>query len=193
MIERIWAVDVEGNGGTPPQIIELAIVEIFGFTLLALAKLGECDRLVVISRTVSRIHGIWDRDLVNSPTIEEVSSDIESWIEGTPIVGHNVQVELEIIGRTLEDWRPPAAYDTLKLARMLVPNAEKYSLESLGKHFHLDNKAAATTNLNHHSALYDATLSAMLLFNFLGPLPNYDRSIILEKANVIVPVQAKLL
>jgi DNA polymerase-3 subunit epsilon len=146
-----------------------------------------------ISPIVSRIHGIWDRDVADAPDIYDVSSDILDWIEGAPIVGHNVRVELDIIRRSLEDWRPPAAYDTLKLARMLVPQAERYGLETLGKFLQLDRKAEEATNAAPHSALYDATLSAMLLRHMLEPLPDGVRAQMLAQANIILPEQAQLL
>ena len=193
MIERMWAVDVEGNGGIPAEIVELSIVEIQGLELTGLSRTWRVRPSSGISPIVSRIHGIWDCDVAEAPEIDDVSGDILDWIEGAPIVGHNVRVELDIIGRSLEGWHPPAAYDTLKLARMLVPQAERYGLEPLGKFLQLDRKAAEATNAAPHSALYDATLSAMLLRHMLEPLPDSVRAQMLAQANIIRPEQAQLL
>lgn len=193
MIEHMWAVDVEGNGGTPPEIVELAIVEMKGLELTGVSRTWRVRPSTGISPIASRIHGIWDRDVADAPDIEDVSGDIWDWIEGTAIVGHNVRVELDIIGRALEDWHPPAAYDTLKLARILVPQAERHGLETLGKFLQLDRKAAETTKSAPHSALYDATLSAMILRHMLEPLSDSVRAQMLAQANIIRPEQAQLL
>lgn len=193
MIERMWAVDVEGNGGTPAEIVELSIVEIQGLALTGLSRTWRVRPRSGISPIASRIHGILDRDVADAPDIDDVSGDIWDRIQGVPVVGHNVRIELDIIGRSLEDWRPPAAYDTLKLARMLVPKAERYGLEALGAFLQLDRKAAEATNAAPHSALYDATLSAMLLQHMLEPLPDRVRGQMLDQANIIFPQQVQLL
>ena len=193
MIERMWAVDVEGNGGTPAEIVELSIVEMNGLELTGFSRTWRVRPSRGISPVASRIHGIWDSDVADSPSIEDVSGGIWDWIEGTPIVGHNVRVELDIIGRALEDWHPPAAYDTLKLARILVPQAERYGLEALGMFLQLDRTAAETTKSAPHSSLYDATLSAMILRHLLLPLTDSIRAQMLIQADIIRPVQARLL
>jgi DNA polymerase-3 subunit epsilon len=193
MIGRMWAVDVEGNGGAPAEIVEIAIVEIQGLKLTGLNRRWRVRPPGGISLTVSRIHGIFDQDVEKAPEIEELASEIMEWIEDVPIVGHNVRVEIDIISRSLEGWRPPAAYDTLKLARSLIPHAEKYGLEALGRFLHLDRQAEEATKSAPHSALYDATLSAMLLQYMLEPLTESARQQALAKANLVSPEQGKLI
>ena len=131
--------------------------------------------------------------MADAPELEDVADDILEWIEDAPIVGHNVRVELDVLTRSLEGWAPPAAYDTLKLARLLLPQTEKHGLEALGKLLQLDLKAEAVTGSLAHSALYDATLSAMLLRTLLEPLASEERSRLLALCDVVRPQQAQLL
>jgi DNA polymerase III epsilon subunit-like protein len=73
----------------------------------------------------AEVHGIWDRDVEDAPEVEDVADDLLTWLEDKPIVGHNVRVELGILTDALEGWEPTAAYDTLKLARRLLPDQPK--------------------------------------------------------------------
>lgn len=193
MNHRMWAVDVEGNGGSPPEIVELAIVEMEGLALTGQHKHWRFKPKGGITPVVSRIHGIWERDVADAPDLEDVVDDIFELLEDVPIVGHNVRVELDIIGRAIPDWRPAAAIDTLRVARRLLPNEKKYRLEHLGTVLGLVDKAAAATGGVAHSAPFDAALSAILLDHLLSPLADADRQAVLEDADILRKQQGSLL
>lgn len=111
--EKVWVVDVEGNGATPPEIIEIALLE-----LIDLEPTGRAFHWLIkpnesISAAVTRIHGLTDADVAGAPTIDDVAEDILTWTDGGVIVGHNVRVELEVISRSIPEWQPSAAIDTL--------------------------------------------------------------------------------
>ena len=129
MNEIMWAVDVEGSGKSPPEIVELAIAEMKGLTLTGRRKHWRFKPKKGISPMASHIHGIWDEDVVDAPDIEDVADDVLMWLEDKAIVGHNVKVEVDILSQALEGWEPTAAYDTLKIARRLLPAEEKHGLE----------------------------------------------------------------
>lgn len=187
MNERIWAVDIEGNGKTPPEIVEIAIVELRGLERTGLRRNWRLRPPSGISPIASRIHGISDRDVADAPNLEDVADDILIWLEGARIVGHNVRVELEVLGRALDDWSPTSAYDTLKLARMMLPDAPKHGLEALGVQLGLDAQAARETGSTAHSALYDATLAAILLKHLLQPLSTEERRCKLAEIDLLAP------
>lgn len=193
MNERMWAIDVEGNGGSPAEIVELAIVELEGFRLTGRHKHWRFKPKGGITPVVSRIHGIWESDVANAPDIEDVADDLFEWFEDAPIVGHNVRVELEIIGRSIEDWAPTSAYDTLRVARRLLPNEKKHGLEHLGTSLGLMDAARAATGGTSHSAPFDAALSAILLGHLLAPLSEADRRAILDDADILRSQQGSLL
>lgn len=185
MKQRMWAVDVEGNGGSPAEIVELAIVELDDFKLTGRHKNWLFKPKVGITPIVSRIHGIWDEDVAGAPEIEDVVDDILEWLGDAPIVGHNVRVELEIIGRAIEDWSPTAAFDTLRVARRLLPNEKKHGLQHLGTTLGLMEAARTATGGASHSAPFDAALSAILLQRLLAPLSDPIRQAVLDDADIL--------
>jgi DNA polymerase III subunit epsilon len=193
MTDRMWAIDVEGSGKTPPEIVELAIVEMDGLKLTHVTKRWRLHPKNGISPAVSRIHGIWEEDVAAAPEIEDIADDLLMWLEDLPVVGHNVRVELELLGRALDDWRPTAAFDTLRVARRLLPNEEKHGLEHLGAALGLEASAAAATGGTAHSAPYDAVMSALLLIHLLEPLSDGERAQILAEADVLRGAQSSLL
>lgn len=190
---RMWAVDVEGSGKSPPEIVELAIAEMEGLSLTGHRKHWRFRPRNGISPIASRIHGIWDRDVEDAPELEDVADDVMTWLEDQPIVGHNVRVELGSLTDVLQSWVPSAAYDTLKLARRVLPNEPKYGLEHLGSVLMLDAEAARITGAHVHSAPYDAVLSALLLKQLLAPFDEPQRAALLAEADVRRGEQGSLL
>ena len=193
-MKRMWAVDVEGNGATPPEIIELGIVEMDDLRLTGKVKHWQFRPQREITPVVSRIHGITNDDVADAPPFEDVVDDILLWLEDSPIVGHNVRVELEALTRVLPDWKPAAAYDSLKVARRMLPNEEKFGLEQLGEVLGLKDVASQAVGGGvSHSAPYDAAMSAILLGRLLTPLSETERGSILMDADIINTRQGSLL
>ena len=190
---RYWVVDVEGNGGTPPEIIELAMVEIADLKLTGKQRHWLVRPERPIQPAVSRIHGLTDADVADAPSIEDITDDVLLWLDQASIVGHNVRVELAIISRSIPDWKPRAAIDTLKLAKALRPGLDSYGLENLGVAFGHSEAAAQSTGRGHHSAIYDATLAALIFIDLLSAVPDARRADVLRDANILDPPQATLL
>ena len=190
---RMWAVDVEGSGRSPPEIVELAIAEVEGLKLTGRRKHWRFRPANGISPIASRIHGIWDRDVADAPELEDVADDILELLAGMPIVGHNVRVEVKILTDALPDWKPSAAYDTLRLARGLLPDQPKHGLEHLGTTLGLDELAARETGGAAHSAPYDAAMSALLMARLLDPLTDAERVAALRDADILHQPQGSLL
>lgn len=193
-MNRMWAVDVEGNGATPPEIVELGIVEMDGLRLTGRVKHWRFRPELEITPIVSRIHGITNEDVADAPPFDDVMDDILLWLEEAPIVGHNVRIELEALSKVLPGWKPAAAYDTLKVARRLLPYQEKFGLEPLGDALGLKDAASkAVGGGAAHSAPYDAAMSAILLERLLTPLSVTERDSVLMDADIINVRQGSLL
>jgi DNA polymerase-3 subunit epsilon len=191
--ERLWVVDVEGSGGSPPEIVELAMVQVERLALSDTKRHWFLQPEHGILPAATRIHGLTDDDVVGAPSMADIADDVVMWLEGTPIVGHNVKVEVEILSRSIPDWTPVAAIDTLKLAKSLRPGLKSYGLANLGTEFGLSEQAAERTGARHHSALYDATLTALLLIHLLSPLTSEQRQTALADADIRAPKQGSLL
>jgi DNA polymerase-3 subunit epsilon len=192
-IERFWVIDVEGSGSSPPEIVELAMLQVDRLVLTENKRHWFVRPEHGIKSAATRIHGLTDDDVVGSPDIADIADDIITWIEDTPIVGHNVKIEVDILSRSLPDWKPSSAIDTLKLTKILKPGLASYGLANLGAEFGLADEAANRTGAKHHSALYDATLAALLMIHLLSPLPADERRRALMEANILDPRQGSLL
>lgn len=191
--DRFWIVDVEGSGGSPPEIVELAMLEVKSLALTNMKRHWFLRPEHGIQPAATRIHGLTDDDVFGSPSMSDIADDVVMWLEGRPIVGHNVKIEVDILSRCLADWIPVSAIDTLKLAKAIRPGLKSYSLANLGVELGLAEGAHALTGAQHHSALFDATLTALLFVHLLLPLPMEERQRALNDADILSPKQGSLL
>lgn len=160
-------VDVEGNGQQPPDLVELAIVPIVG------GIVGEPSSWLVRPDTpirffATRIHGLSNKDVADAPVFADIEGDVLGALDGAALVAHNAHVDVGVLGRKLGDWEYPEVFDTLKLARRLLPEQESYRLGSLVDAFKLAEGLA--DDLTPHRASYDALVTARL-FVRLATLP----------------------
>lgn len=191
--DHFWVVDVEGNGATPPEIIELAMVELRSQELTGKIRHWFVKPSEPINYYVTRIHGITNEDVAREPSIEDIEDDVCLWLEGVPIIGHNVNIEVDALKFGLPHWTPVAAVDTLKLAKSLKPGLSSYGLQNLGNEFGLSERAVELTGRQHHSALYDATLTALLFLDLLKAVGAPDQQRVIAEADILNPAQGRLL
>lgn len=188
----LWVIDVEGNGASPPEIVELAMVQI------AEGVLGRQRHYFIrpqtpISPHVTRIHGITNEDVASAPSFEDITDDLMGWLEGAVIVGHNVKVEVDILTRNLPDWSPTQAIDTLRLARLVLPTLNSHSLESVGAALGLTPEARRLTGQGHHAALFDATLTALVFLELSARATQAGRPELVAEADILGSRQGRLL
>lgn len=152
-------VDVEGNGQQPPDLVELAAVPIVG------GVIGEPVSWLVkpeasIKYFATRIHGLSNKDVADCPPFEAVKVDVLLALSHPAIVAHNAHVDLGVLQRKLTGWEPPEVFDTLKLARRLVPGMDSYRLGNLVEVYSLAE--GLPDDLSPHRATYDALVAARL-------------------------------
>ncbi len=191
--ERFWAVDVEGNGARPPEVVELAMQEVVGLRLTGRRLHWLVRPSTPVTPFASGIHGLTDADLADAPSMEDIADDVVTWLQDARIVGHNVKVELDVLGRQLEGWRPSQAIDTLRMARALRPGLPSYGLDRLGGSLGVRETAASLTGRGHHSALFDATLAALVFVELLSALPTELRPAVVRDADLLNPGQGRLI
>ncbi|MDF2374480.1 MAG: 3'-5' exonuclease [Rhizobiaceae bacterium] len=191
--DHFWVVDVEGNGANPPEIIELAMVELRSRQLTGKIHHWFIKPSEPISHHVTRVHGITNEDVAREPSIEDIEDDVCLWLEGVPIIGHNVKIEVDALKAGFPHWVPVAAVDTLKLAKKLKPSLASYSLQNLGDELGLSQRAVELTDRGHHSALYDATLTALLFIDLLKGVEVSDQQKIIVDADILNLAQGSLL
>ncbi|MBX7268807.1 3'-5' exonuclease [Micromonospora sp. Llam7] len=153
-------VDVEGNGQQPPDLVELAVVPITG------GVIGEPVSWLVrpaepIKYYATRIHGLRNQDVADAPEFAAIEVEVARALGTAVLVAHNAHVDLDVLGRKFGDgWQRPEVFDTLKLARRLVPGQDSYRLGALVEYFKLTEELPE--GLTPHRATYDALVTARL-------------------------------
>lgn len=156
---RYAVVDVEGNGQQPPDLVELAVVLIVGGVIGApVSWLVKPPR--PISRIATRIHGLSSRDVAEAPPFADVEDQVRQALAADVLVGHNAHVDIGVLRRHLAGWECPESFDTLKLARRLLPDQISYKLGALAGAFSL--AGGLPPGLSPHRAAYDALVTARL-------------------------------
>lgn len=164
MSARLVVVDVEGHGGRPPRLVELAVVPIVG------GIIGEPATWLVrppesISWQATRVHGITNRDVAHLRPVEAVADDIRAYLDGAVVVAHAAHVDVGVLSHELPDWRPAAVVDTLKLARRVYPHLRSHRLGALVDE--LDLARGLAEGMRPHRADYDAAVTARLLLRLI--------------------------
>jgi DNA polymerase III epsilon subunit-like protein len=160
-------VDVEGNGQQPPDLVELAVVPIIG------GVIGEPVSWLVkpetpITHFARKVHGITNDSVADAPVFNAIKSDILHALTADGLIAHNAHVDVGVLRRKLGEWECPEIFDTLTLARRLLPEASSYKLGGLVEKFYLAENLPE--DLTPHRATYDVLVTARL-FVQLATLP----------------------
>lgn len=127
------ALDLETTGTDPQRdtIIEIGAVKFRGDQVLE-----EFQTLIDPGRPVppeiTHLTGITDQDLVGAPRLAEVRDRLERFVGNHLVVGHGIEFDLAFLHR-LGLLRGNRFMDTFKLATILAPDAQRYSLQSLAQ------------------------------------------------------------
>lgn len=111
-----------------------------------------------VSADISRLTGIYSRDLLNQPVINDVLPDFLNFIQGHLLVAHNAPFDVgflyqAIIDCQIRDAERFEVYDTLTEARRLM-KAKSYKLENL--------KDFLGISVRSHDALNDCLVTGLL-------------------------------
>jgi exodeoxyribonuclease X len=158
-------VDVEGNGQQPPDLVELAAVPIVD------GIIGEPKSWLVrpdqpITHFARKIHGISNEQVADAPVFGYVEADVLKALDASAVIAHNAHVDVGVLERKLGDWECPEVFDTLKLARRLLPDQQSFRLSSLVTAF--DLAAGLGPDLQPHRATYDVLVAARLFVQLAG-------------------------
>ena len=156
---RYAVADVEGNGQQPPDLVELAVLPITDGTI------GEPVSWLVkpprpITSFATSIHGISGRDIASAPALADIGHEVRRALADRVLVAHNAHVDVAVLRRELDGWESPEVFDTLKLARRLLPGQPSYKLGALVKALSLDD--GMPPGLEPHRATYDVLVTARL-------------------------------
>jgi DNA polymerase-3 subunit epsilon len=154
-------VDLETTGQRPD---EAGITEIGAVRLHGTQEVERFESLVNPGKSippyVATLTGISDAMVQNAPRIEEVIPAFMRFAAGAVVVAHNAAFDVAVLDRASRRvlGRPLGmpALCTFKLARRLLPEVTRASLDGLASHFSIANAV-------RHRALADAELTAAVL------------------------------
>src|SRR5712691_10560483 len=159
MDRTLVALDLETTGLTPrlDRIIEVGAVRFRGDQVLASFQ-SLVRPEVGIPRAVQELTGIRDADVVAAPHPEQVLAQLIDFVGDSAVVAHSGNFDLSF----LVDGESEGSYelfDTLDLARIMMPMAPSHSLPHLSRQLGLAHP-------HPHRALSDAD-AARQLFHHL--------------------------
>ncbi len=161
MSEKYVVFDFETTGLSPQknEIIQIGAVKFDENDV----EIGRFDQLVkpqrsYVSTTISDLTGIYPRDLLGKPYIQEVLPDFLDFIAGHLLVAHNAPFDVSFLYQAIVDCDIRNAeqfhiYDTLSEAKRLM-KAKSYKLEYL--------KDLLGVDLRSHDALNDCLITSVL-------------------------------
>lgn len=160
MINKYVALDLETTGTNPNEdrIIEIGMAKVEDGVITE-SYSTFINPEINIPERITQLTGISSQDTAGKPVISEVIAEIIDFIAEYPILGHNVIFDYSFIKKAAVNAGlkfEKHAVDTLKLARRMLPEVEKKSLEYLCGHFGINPG-------NSHRA-YDDAVSAMQLY-----------------------------
>ncbi len=104
---------------------------------------------------ITELTGIRDEDVEGAPRLHDVISRLARFVGQQPIVGHSIGFDLSFLRQHSKMFDENDAFDTFELAGVLIPDAERYSLEALSRQLGIELKQA-------HRALDDAQATGAL-------------------------------
>lgn len=133
-LDEIWvAIDTETTGLEPEsdRIIEVGAVKFRGDEVLSVFQsfVNPGERL---SRFIRDYTGITQRDVDQAPYFPDVATELLPFIDGAPVVGHNVGFDLGFLRSHGLPIDGPVS-DTYDLGRVFVPWSSSHSLTGLAK------------------------------------------------------------
>jgi ATP-dependent DNA helicase DinG len=154
------ALDLETTGLSPrlDRIIEVGAVRFRGNEVLASFQ-SLVRPEVAIPRAVQELTGIRDADVAAAPHPEQVLAELIDFVADSPVVAHSGAFDLSYLGDADAGTSRYELFDTLDLARIVLPMAPSHSLPHLSRNLGL-------THTQPHRALSDAD-AARQLFTYL--------------------------
>ncbi len=165
------AIDLETTGleAARDHIIEVGAVKFQGAEVIDTLE-SYVNPYVPIPQFVQRLTGINPADLENAPPFTVVAGEIERFVGSLPLVGHNVSFDLGFLSKHGLPLANPT-YDTLELAKVLLPGGAQYSLPLLAKHLGISHDRP-------HRALDDAGITRRVFLALLERIEELDPGVV---------------
>ena len=125
---------------------------------------------VPIPFEIEKLTGINDNMVLDAPKIDRVLPEFLEFCRGAVMVAHNAGFDISFIKENARQQGlefNPTVLDTVSLARVLLPNLNRFKLDTVAKELKI-NLA------NHHRAVDDAGATAEIFVRFIKMLKERD-------------------
>ncbi len=163
--------DIETTGFSPVKnkIIEIGAVRVEeGKITGRFSSFVNPD--VPIPFEIEKLTGINDNMVLDAPKIEKVLPEFLEFCEGAVMVAHNAGFDISFIKENAKQQGlefNPTVLDTVSLARVLLPNLNRFKLDTVAKELKI-------SLANHHRAVDDAGATAEIFVRFIKMLKERD-------------------
>ncbi len=159
--------DIETTGFSPDKnkIIEIGAVKVENGAITERFSTFVNPEVPIPFR-IEELTSIKDDMVIDAPKIEEILPEFMKFCEGAIMVAHNADFDMSFIKKNCElqgITREFTIVDTVALARILLPNLNRFKLDTVAK--------ALNVSLdNHHRAVDDAACTAEIFVKFIAML-----------------------
>ncbi len=159
--------DIETTGFSPlnNRIIEIGAVKVRGGVIQEKFSTFVNPEVPIPFR-IEQLTGINDNMVLGAPVIGKVLSEFLEFCKGASLVAHNASFDVSFIARNAQVCGlefDPTVLDTVSLARLLLPQLNRYKLDTVAKTLNISLE-------NHHRAVDDAGATAEIFIAFLKML-----------------------
>ena len=159
--------DIETTGFSPVKnrIIEIGAVKVCGGEVVDRFS-SFVNPQVPIPFEIEKLTGISDEMVQDAPVIEEVLPRFLAFCGDCALVAHNAGFDMSFImeNAARQGFQREYTYvDTVGIARVLLPNQSKHTLDAVAKTLNISLE-------NHHRAVDDAECTAWIFVKFVGML-----------------------
>ena len=165
----VFDIETTGFSNTSDEITEIGAVKIRNKEIID--SFGELiNPHMPIPLKVQELTGITNDLIKDKPSIDEVLPKFLEFVGGSILVAHNSDFDMGFIrakAKRLNLAFENKDIDTLKLARILLPNLKRHKLNLITNHLGISLE-------NHHRAVDDAKATALVFIKFMEMLIDKD-------------------
>ena len=159
--------DLETTGFSPEtnRIIEIGAVKVQNGKIVDKFSTFVNPQVPIPFR-IEQLTSINDSMVIDAPVIADILPEFMKFCEGCVMVAHNADFDMSFIKKNcqrLDIPCKPTIVDTVALARVLLPNLNRFKLDTVAK-------ALGVSLGNHHRAVDDAGCTAEIFVKFIEML-----------------------
>ena len=159
--------DLETTGFSPDtnRIIEIGAVKVQNGKIVDKFSTFVNPQVPIPFR-IEQLTSINDSMVIDAPVIADILPEFMKFCEGCVMVAHNADFDMSFIKKNcqrLDIPCKPTIVDTVALARVLLPNLNRFKLDTVAK-------ALGVSLENHHRAVDDAGCTAEIFVKFIEML-----------------------